>query len=139
MSHAVDPDTMRRLLLHEARVHAMPGRELRDLGDAILLHDPIDPEPFWNRLEGVRWPVEADAFDRRLTEILVLFATLGRQPHIWAAPVHDSPADLVARLVANGFRDLGAGEVMVLVDPGPARRAGASRSRPASRSSAWPA
>ena len=36
--------TMRRLLLHEARVHAIPGRTLRDLGDAILLHDPAEPE-----------------------------------------------------------------------------------------------
>ena len=38
----VDAQTMRRLLLHEARVHAIPGRTLRDLGDAILLHDPAD-------------------------------------------------------------------------------------------------
>ena len=82
---------MRRLLLHEARVHAIPGRDLRDLGDAILLHDPVEPEPFWNRLEGVRWPAEPDAFDRRLTEILVLFASIGRTPHIWASPLHDSP------------------------------------------------
>jgi ribosomal protein S18 acetylase RimI-like enzyme len=117
---AVDPDTMRRLLLHEARVHAMPGRDLRDIGDAILLHDPVEPEPFWNRLEGIRWPLDADAFDRRLTEMLVLFATLGRQPHIWAAPLHDSPPDLVARLLANGFRDLGKGNVMALADPAPA-------------------
>ena len=48
----IDPPTMRRLLLHEARVHAIPGRDLRDLGDAILLHDPVETEPFWNRLEG---------------------------------------------------------------------------------------
>ncbi len=116
MTRDVDPDTMWRLLMHEARVHAIPGRELRDMGDGILLHDPGDPEPFWNRLEGLRWPVETDAFDRRLTELLVLFASLGRRPHIWAAPLHDSPPDLVDRLVANGFRDLGAGEVMILTD-----------------------
>ena len=103
----VDPATMRRLLVHEARVHAMPGRELRDLGDAILLHDPADPEPFWNRVEAIRWPDDADAFDRRLTEMLVLFTSLGRQPHVWPSPVHDAPGDLVARLVANGFRDVG--------------------------------
>jgi len=121
----IDPDTMRRLLLHEARVHAIPGRALRDIGDAILLHDPTDPEPFWNRLEGLRWPDEPGAFDRRLTETLVLFASLGRRPHIWASPLHDSPADLPARFVANGFRDMGAGGVMVLVDPAPARTGGA--------------
>jgi ribosomal protein S18 acetylase RimI-like enzyme len=110
----VDPDTMRRMLLHEAQVHATPGRTLRDLGDGILLHDPADPEPFWNRLAAVRWPEETDAFDRRLTEILVLFATIARQPHVWPSPVHDTPGDLVARLVANGFRDMGAGMVMAM-------------------------
>jgi len=122
---AIDAETMRRLLLHEARVHAIPGRDLRDLGDAILLHDPTDPEPFWNRIEGIRWPDDPEAFDRRLTEVLVLFASLGRQPHIWAAPLHDEPADLVPRLVSNGFRDLGPGDVMVLADLLPARTAAA--------------
>lgn len=114
---------MRRLLVHEAHVHAMPGRELRDLGDSVLLHDPRDPEPFWNRLEAVRWPSEADAFDRRLAEVAVLFASLGRQPHIWVSPSHDEPTDLVARLHANGFEDVGPGSVMVARDPGRARAA----------------
>jgi hypothetical protein len=109
---------MRRLLLHEARVHAIPGRSLRDLGDALLLHDPAEPEPFWNRLEAVRWPETPRDFDRRLTEALVLFASIGRQPHIWSSPIHDAPPDLVARLMANGFRDLGKGNVMALADPG---------------------
>ena len=117
----LDDATMRRLLLHEARVHAIPGRDLRDLGDAILLHDPVEREPFWNRLEGLRWPEDPAAFDRRLTETLVLFASIGRTPHIWATPIHDSPADLVARLESNGFRDMGMGNVMMLVDPEPAR------------------
>ena len=117
----VDSATMRRLLIHEARVHSLPGRELRDLGDAILLHDPLDPEPFWNRAEGLRWPTDPDAFDRRLTELLVLFTSLVRQPHIWPSPLHDTPDDLVARLEANGFRDVGGGSVMVLTDPGVAR------------------
>jgi len=107
---------MRRLLLHEATIHAMPTRELRDLGDAILVHDPADPEPFWNRLAAIRWPADTDAFDRRLTEVVVLFATLARQPHVWPAPAHDSPPDLVARLISNGFRDMGAGMLMVLAN-----------------------
>ena len=125
----IDAKTMHRLLLHEARVHAIPGRTLRDLGDAILLHDPADSELFWNRLEGLRWPVEPGAFDRRLTEMLVLFASLGRRPHVWASPLHDAPADLAARFIANGFRDMGAGGVMILVDPAPAQGvAGASTS-----------
>jgi len=116
----IDAAAMRRLTLHEARVHAMPGRDVRDLGDAIMLHDPIDPEPFWNRLAAVRWPAESVAFDRRLTEVLVLFASLGRQPHIWPSPLHDTPADLVERLGSNGFRDTGEGCVMVLADAHPA-------------------
>ncbi len=119
----LDPATMRRLLVHEARVHAFPGRDLQDLGDAILLHDPIEREPFWNRVESIRWPAEPAAFDRRLTEILVLFAALGRTPHIWASPMHDTPGDLVERLVANGFRDMGAGNLMVLRDPAATERA----------------
>lgn len=100
------------MLMHEAQVHATSGRTLRDLGDGILLHDPTDPEPFWNRLAAVRWPQEADAFDRRFTEILVLFTTIARQPHIWPSPAHDTPADLIVRLLANGFRDMGAALVM---------------------------
>ena len=108
----VDPATIRRMLMHEAQVHATPGRTLRDLGDSILLSDPADPEPFWNRLTAIRWPEAADAFDRRLTEILVLFATIARQPHVWPSPAHDTPADLIARLESNGFRDMGAGMLM---------------------------
>ncbi len=117
---------MRRLLIHEARVHAVPDRTLEDLGDGLLLTDPDEPEPFWNRLECVRWPADPSAFDRRLTEMLVRFAGLGRRAHIWASPLHDSPTDLVARLFANGFRDMGSGNLMLLVDPGPADRASAS-------------
>jgi hypothetical protein len=128
-SIAIDAAAMRRLLLHEARVHAIPGRDLRDLGDSILLHDPNEREPFWNRLEGLRWPEDPGAFDKRLTEVLVLFASIGRTPHIWASPMHDSPGDLVNRLEANGFRDMGMGNVMILVDPEPSRES-ATRPRP---------
>ena len=117
---AIDPATMRRLMLHEGRIHAVPGRELRDLDDAILLHDPIESEPFWNRLECVRWPADPNGFDRRLTETLVLFASLGRQAHIWATPLFDDPPDLVARLASNGFVDVGKGDLMALADPAPA-------------------
>jgi ribosomal protein S18 acetylase RimI-like enzyme len=109
----IDAATMRRLLKHEAQVHAIPGRELRDLGDSLLLHDPTDPEPFWNRLEGIGWPSESSAFDQRLSEIRILFASIGRQPHIWLAPPHDAPPDLEARLAANGFEDMGKGLLMI--------------------------
>ena len=103
---------MRRLLLHEASVHAVPGRDLRDLGDCFLLHDPDEAEPFWNRLESVDWPDDAAGFDRRLAEIGVLFASIGRQPHIWGSPPFDRPVDLIERLTANGFEDVGPGYLM---------------------------
>jgi ribosomal protein S18 acetylase RimI-like enzyme len=119
----IDGETLRRLLKHEAQVHAIPGRELRDLGDALLLHDATDPEPFWNRLEGICWPSDPAAFDQRLSEMRILFASIGRQPHIWVAPPHDEPADLTARLVANGFEDMGKGLLMIARDDERARNA----------------
>lgn len=123
VSYPVNAAIVRRLLLHEAAVHAVPGRELTDLGDGVLLLDPADPEPFWNRLAAVRWPDEPAAFDRRLTEVLLRFAAKGRQPHVWVSPPHDQPADLVARLAANGFEDTGPGLLMVADGPTAARAA----------------
>jgi ribosomal protein S18 acetylase RimI-like enzyme len=122
----IDSRTIRRLLKHEAQVHAIPGRELRDLGDALLLHDPTDPEPFWNRLEAIGWPSEPAAFDQRLSEMRILFASIGRQPHIWLAPPHDEPADLEARLAANGFEDMGKGLLMIARDDELARNGSAA-------------
>ncbi len=124
----VDADTVRRLLRHEAEVHAIPGRQLRDLGDALLLHDPVDAEPFWNRLAAVRWPADVNAFDRRLAEVGVLFASIGRQPHVWVSPPHDQPPDLAARLAANGFEEVGRGLLLVARSADRARVALASPS-----------
>ena len=110
----VDADVLRFLERHEARVHALPGRELRDLGDAILLHDALDREPFWNRVNAIRWPEAAAPFDRRVAEMMTLFATLDRVPHVWPREVLNEPRDLVARLAAHGFIDVGGGHLMVL-------------------------
>lgn len=123
MTTPIDAATLRRLLRHEAQVHAIPGRELRDLGDSLLLHDLVDPEPFWNRIEGMSWPSEPSAFDRRLAEVGILFASIGRQPHMWLAPPHDDPADIEARLLANGFEDMGKGLLMIARTDEQARRA----------------
>jgi ribosomal protein S18 acetylase RimI-like enzyme len=114
---AIDDETLRALERHETIAHAIPRRDVRDLGDAYLLYDPRDTEPFWNRMVSLRWPAEQSAFDHRLTEALALFALLSRTPHVWPSPVHSQPADLVARLQANGFGDVGSGHVMVLPDP----------------------
>ncbi len=99
---------------HETDAHAIPSREVRDLGDALVLYDARDADPFWNRMARVRWPSEPAAFDRRLTESIALFMVLGRRPHVWPSPVHAEPADLAGRLTANGFRDVGGGHLMVL-------------------------
>lgn len=132
MHPLIDAATVRRLLRHEAEVHAIPGRTLRDLGDALLLHDPEETEPFWNRAEAILWPADPVAFDRRLAEVAVIFASIGRQPHVWTAPPHDEPADLVARLRANGFEDVGDGLLMVAA--GAARARDALTRRPLDRS-----
>ena len=113
----LDDATIRTLERHETQAHAIPSREMRDLGDAYVLYDPRDRDPFWNRMASVRWPEAPDAFDLRLAEALALFGILGRVPHIWPSPRHSAPADLADRLRANGFREAGEGHVMVLPDP----------------------
>jgi ribosomal protein S18 acetylase RimI-like enzyme len=114
---SLDDATIRRLERHETMAHAIPSRLVRDLGDALVLHDPRDPDPFWNRMVSVRWPASPDAFDRRLDEAVTMFALDARQPHIWPSPAHNAPPDLAARLIARGFRDVGGGHVMVLAEP----------------------
>lgn len=114
-----DPELGRRLAVHEAIVHARAGRELRDLGDGFLLHDPGDAEPFWNRLVAPDWPLDDEAFDRRLDEVTTLFATLGRLPHVRTLPHGARPHDTEARLVEAGFRPVGRDRAMVLTDTGP--------------------
>jgi ribosomal protein S18 acetylase RimI-like enzyme len=113
----IDPPTMRLLDWHEARAHALGGRVARDLGDAILLHDPRDRDPFWNRLSGLRLATEGAAFEARMAELFSLFVGLDRRPHIWTSPDHDAPTDLGSRLVGHGFDDLGGGRLMVLALP----------------------
>lgn len=121
MLEPVVPDgtLARRLAGHEAAAHAWAGRKLLDLGDAVLLHDPADPEPFWNRVAAPRWPTEAAAFERRLDEVVTLFATLGRLPHVRTLPLGNCPPDLADRLAAAGFRQVGADRSMILEDAGP--------------------
>ena len=113
----------RWLAWHEASSHGLAGREVRELGDAVMLHDRVDREPFWNRIAGIAWPDESAAFDRRLAEAIALFASLDRIPHAWPLPGFDEPADLTARLTFHGFQDVGTGILMAFdpVGPGPVR------------------
>jgi len=110
----IDPPTSRWLAWHEAVSHGLLGREVRDLGDATMLYDPNDREPFWNRIAGIGWPEDAAAFDRRLLEVIAIFASLDRTPHIWPLPGLDEPIDLPERLLAAGFEDVGGGLMMAL-------------------------
>jgi GNAT superfamily N-acetyltransferase len=119
----VDIAVLRLLERHEALVHTLPGRELRELGDGVMLFDPRDREPFWNRLSAISWPSQSRAFQGRLDEAITLFATLDRLPHIWARPALNEPPDIADRLVAEGFDVVGEGHVMVLVDRNRARQA----------------
>lgn len=113
----VDDATIRALERHETFAHAIPDREVRDLGDSIVLFDARNPEPFWNRMTSVRWPVGSTAFDHRLTEMVALFAIRGRQPHVLPSADHSQPPDLVDRLGEHGFVDVGGGHVMILDRP----------------------
>ncbi len=113
----VDDATIRALERHETRAHAIPDRQVRDLGDSIVLLDARDPDPFWNRMTSIRWPSSPVAFDHRLTECIALFTLNGRQPHLWPSPDHSQPHDLIRRLVDHGFADIGGGHIMVLDRP----------------------
>ncbi|HET9344271.1 MAG TPA: GNAT family N-acetyltransferase [Candidatus Limnocylindrales bacterium] len=126
----LDPATSRWLAWHEAVSHGLIGREIRDLGDAVMLYDPNDREPFWNRIAGIAWPEDAAAFDRRLLEVIALFASLDRTPHVWPLPGYDEPLDLARRLLDAGFEDSGAG-LMMAHDPSRASSsAAAANGRP---------
>ncbi|MEO8273320.1 MAG: GNAT family N-acetyltransferase [Chloroflexota bacterium] len=113
-----DSDLARRLVVHEASAQQTPARQLRDLGDGWLFHDSTDPEPFWNRLIAPVWPSDAPAFDRRLDEIITLFASLGRLPHVRPLALGGSPPDIAQRLTAAGFETLGVDRRMVLARHG---------------------
>lgn len=114
----LDSDLARRLVIHEASAQQTPARRLRDLGDGWLFHDQGDAEPFWNRLIAPIWPSDPTAFDRRLDEVITLFASLGRLPHVRPLPLGSSPPDLAQRLTAAGFETLGEDRRMVLVRHG---------------------
>jgi ribosomal protein S18 acetylase RimI-like enzyme len=126
----LDAATSRWLAWHEARSHGLLGREVRPLGDGVMLYDPNDREPFWNRIAGIAWPSDPEAFDRRLLEAVALFAAVDRTPHVWPLPGFDEPGDLVARLLAAGFVDAGAGLLMALDPDRPFSGSGFDLTRP---------
>ena len=90
------------MLEHEARRPRDPGRDLRDLGDGLLLFDPGDPDPFWNRLRERPLARRARPISiTASTEAMVHFAARPAAAHLGLAAT--TPPDLVARLQAAGF------------------------------------
>jgi ribosomal protein S18 acetylase RimI-like enzyme len=116
--YGVDETLLRRLDIHETRVHALGAtRELVDLGDALGLFDRTDPDPFYNRVGAIHWPADSAAFDARLARLLGLFEERGREPYLWLAAGFHRPPDLAERLRASGFVEVGHGAlVMILVN-----------------------
>jgi ribosomal protein S18 acetylase RimI-like enzyme len=112
----LSPEALRFLEVHPARAIAIPGRGWRDFGDAVMLFSGTETEPFFNRLTGIRWPDDPQAFDARLASALELFTALDRKPYFWVIPGLSTPSDLVDRLRANGFVDQGGGYDMLLVN-----------------------
>jgi ribosomal protein S18 acetylase RimI-like enzyme len=110
----LSPETLRFLEVHPARAISIPGRAWRDFGDSVMLFSATETEPFFNRLTAVRWPENPHDFDARLRQALDLFQALERKPYFWLIPGLSTPADVVARLAANGFVDQGGGYDMVL-------------------------
>jgi ribosomal protein S18 acetylase RimI-like enzyme len=117
----LDDATVRLLESHRLRAIAIPGRIWKDLGDAVLLFSAAERDPFFNRLSAVRWPSQTAAFDARLREALDMFGTLDRWPYVWVTPGASTPADIAARLAANGFVDQGGGLDMVLMEDAAAK------------------
>jgi ribosomal protein S18 acetylase RimI-like enzyme len=111
----MDSETLRFLEIHRLRAMTVPGRAWRDLGDSVMLFSAVDTDPFFNRLAAVRWPSDGAAFDARLALAKELFAAVERRPCLWVAPGLSAPADIVARLEADGFTDQGGGFDLVLV------------------------
>jgi ribosomal protein S18 acetylase RimI-like enzyme len=100
---AASPADRLGLERHEGRVAGATGRRFVDLGDAVLVHDERATEAWRTWLGDVRWPTAGGAFDRRLTDALALFATIGRRPSVWVQPGASTPPDLAGRLLADGF------------------------------------
>jgi ribosomal protein S18 acetylase RimI-like enzyme len=115
----LSPETLRFLEGHPARAIAIPGRAWRDFGHSLMLFSSSEKDPFFNRLTAIRWPEDPAEFDAVLREALDLFKALDRKPYMWVIPGLSTPADLLARLAANGFEDQGGGFDMLLTSAPP--------------------
>jgi len=101
-----------RLLAFEARAHRWPERTVSDLAGGLLVHDPADPEPIFNRLVNPSWPADERDWDHWLAPILAAFERLERRPHLWLVTEPDDPR--LDRLGVAGFEQIGASRYMAL-------------------------
>jgi ribosomal protein S18 acetylase RimI-like enzyme len=111
-----------RLLAFEARAHRWPERTVSELAGGLLVHDPEDPEPIFNRLVNPSWPADEDDWDRWLAPILAAFERLERRPHLWL--VADTQDQRVVRLAVAGFEVIGTSRYMALATVEPVHTEG---------------
>ena len=111
------------LLALEARAHRWPARTIREFGGGILVHDPHDPEPIFNRLVDPRLPPASGATNVRATweawlnGVRGVFDAISRRPHLWlTAPPEDPRIEWLER---DGFGQVGASRYMYLHDAQP--------------------
>ncbi len=119
--YGVDEALLRRFEVHETWVHSLgEAREVVDLGDAVGLFDALDPDPFYNRIGAIRWPVDPTAFAERLAAALELFEARRRQPYVWLPPAGAvCPPELAERLAAAGFVEVGDGAIEMVLTRDP--------------------
>jgi ribosomal protein S18 acetylase RimI-like enzyme len=102
------------LVALEARAHRWPRRAVRDVLGGLLVHDPEDHEPVFNRLVDPDLPEADSQFDDWLRRVRVVFDRIARRPHLWlTAPSEDAR---IARLERAGFGQVGASRYMYLDD-----------------------
>ena len=113
----IEDPSVGALLAFEARAHRWPERTVSELAGGLLVHDPADPEPIFNRLVNPSWPgderdVDQRDWDRWLAPILAAFERLERRPHLWLVADADDPR--VVRLAVAGFEVIGTSRYMAL-------------------------
>ncbi len=108
--YGVDEALLRRLEIHETRVHELgPVASWSTSATPSALFDPADPDPFFNRVGAIRWPDDPAAFGARLAELIRLFDDRGRAA-VRLAGARLPPAAGPGRAAASaGFVELGGG------------------------------